>query len=582
VRTFLRLLGFLAPYRFRVALAVLLGVATVAGNVGLLSTAAYVISAAALVSYISLLTIPIYLVRFFSVSRAFSRYLERLVSHDVTFRLLGGVRSWFYACLVPLAPAFLEGHRSGDLLSRLVEDVEELENLYLRAVSPILVAAVVSGLAFATLYPFGPALALAVLAFLAAAGAGVPLLVWTLSRGLGRRQLELRGELYSRIVDGTQGVQDLLAFGREEKQRREIEALNHKLGRTERRMASIAGLQDSLGDLLTNLAMLTALVLAIPLVASGEVRGVYLAFLALVALGVFEAVTPLGTAFRTIGRTIAAGERLFEISDSEPAIRNPKSPLPVPEDFTLQLDNVSFRYTEEEEPFSLEDVSFALEPGRKVAVVGPSGSGKSTLADLILRFREPQRGEIRLGGRDLADCADGDVRRLVSAVPQRTHVFNDTLRNNLLLADPQAGDEALDLALEWARISGFVESLPEGLDTYVGEQGTRLSGGERQRLAVARALLKDAPLLVLDEPTANLDTVTERELLTCVWEAARDRAVLLITHRLVGMEEMDEILVLDAGRVLERGTHEQLRAGGGFYSRMLETQRELLVEPRAY
>ena len=357
MRTFFRLLGFLRPYRFRVALSVLLGVATVAGNVGLLSTAAYVISAAALVSYISLLTIPIYLVRFFSVSRSFSRYFERLVSHDVTFRLLGGVRSWFYARLVPLAPAFLESYRSGDLLSRLVEDVEELENLYLRAVSPILVAAVVSGLAFATLYPFGPALALAVLAFLAAAGAGVPLLVWTLSRGLGRRQLELRSELYSQIVDGTQGVQDLLAFGREDEQRHQIEALNRKLGRTERRMASIAGLQDSLGDLLTNLAMFTALVLAIPLVAAGEVRGVYLAFLALVALGVFEAATPLGTAFRTISRTIAAGERLFEVSNSEPTIRNPKRPLPVPEDFTLQLDNVTFRYREDE-PFSLEDVSF--------------------------------------------------------------------------------------------------------------------------------------------------------------------------------------------------------------------------------
>jgi len=580
VRTFFRLLGFLGPYRFRVALAVLLGVATVAGNVGLLSTAAYVISAAALVSYISLLTIPIYLVRFFSVSRAFSRYFERLVSHDVTFRLLGGVRSWFYARLVPLAPAFLEGYRSGDLLSRLVDDVEELDNLYLRAVSPFLVAAVVSGLSFATLYLFGPALALAVLAFLAVAGVGVPLLVWVLSRGHGRRQLQLRSELYSRIVDGTQGVQDLLAFGREEEQRQEIEALNRKLGRIERRQALIAGLQGSLGDLLTNLAMLTVLVLAIPLVATGEVRGVYLAFLALVALGVFEAATPLGTAFRTIGRTIAAGERLFEVSNSEPVIRNPKSPLPVPEDFTLQLDNVSFRYGEDES-FSLEDVSLALEPGRKVAVVGPSGSGKSTLAALILRLREPQRGEILLGGRNLADYADGDVRRLASVVPQRTHVFNDTLRNNLLLASPQAGDGALELALEWARISGFVESLPEGLNTYVGEQGTRLSGGERQRLAVARALLKDAPLLVLDEPTANLDTVTERELLASVWEAARDRAVLLITHRLVGMDKIDEILVLDAGRVLERGTHEQLRAAGGLYSRMLKTQRELLVEPRA-
>ena len=580
MRTIFRLLGLLGPYRFRVALAVLLGVATVAGNVGLLSTAAYVISAAAVVSYISLLTIPIYLVRFFSVSRSFSRYFERLVSHDLTFRLLGNLRSWFYVRLTPLAPALLEGYRSGDLLSRLVEDVEELENLYLRAVSPVLVAAVVWGLAFAVLYPFDPALAITVLVFLAAAGVGAPLLVWALSRGLGRRQLELRSELYSRIVEGTQGVQDLLAFGREEEQRRQIEVLNRKLARIERRQALISGLHDSSGDLLTNLAMLVALVLAIPLVAGGEVRGVYLAFLALVALGVFEAATPLGGAFQTIGRTTAAGERLFEVSDSEPTIRNPKSPLPVPEDFTLRFDNVSFRYGEGD-PFSLEDVSFALEPGRKVAVVGPSGSGKSTLANLILRFRDPQGGEIRLGGRSLSEYAQEDVRRLVSVVPQSTHVFNDTLRNNLLLADPEANDEALELALERARISSFIERLPDGLDTYVGEHGSRLSGGERRRLAVARALLKDAPLLVLDEPTANLDTVTELEVLASVWEAARDRAALLVTHRLVGMEEMHEILVMDAGRIVERGAHEQLLAAGGLYCRMLETQRELLVVPHA-
>jgi ATP-binding cassette subfamily C protein CydC len=580
VRTIFRLLGMLGPYRFRVALAVLLGVATVAGNVGLLSTAAYVISAAAVVSYISLLTIPIYLVRFFSVSRSFSRYFERLVSHDLTFRLLGNLRSWFYVRLTPLAPVLLEGYRSGDLLSRLVEDVEELENLYLRAVSPVLVAAVVWGLAFAVLYPFDPALAITVLVFLAAAGVGAPLLVWALSRGLGRRQLELRSELYSRIVEGTQGVQDLLAFGREEERGRQIEVLNRKLARIERRQALISGLHESSGDLLTNLAMLVALVLAIPLVAGGEVRGIYLAFLALVALGVFEAATPLGAAFQTIGRTTAAGERLFEVSDSEPTIRNPKSPLPVPEDFTLRFDNVSFRYGEGD-PFSLEDVSFALEPGRKVAVVGPSGSGKSTLANLILRFRDPQGGEIRLGGRSLSEYAQEDVRRLVSVVPQSTHVFNDTLRNNLLLADREANDEALGLALERARICSFIERLPDGLDTHVGEHGSRLSGGERRRLAVARALLKDAPLLLLDEPTANLDTVTELEVLASVWEAARDRAALLVTHRLVGMEEMHEILVMDAGRIVERGAHEQLLAAGGLYCRMLETQRELLVVPHA-
>ena len=580
MRTIFRLLGLLGPYRFRVALAVLLGVATVAGNVGLLSTAAYVISAAAVVSYISLLTIPIYLVRFFSVSRSFSRYFERLVSHDLTFRLLGNLRSWFYVRLTPLAPALLEGYRSGDLLSRLVEDVEELENLYLRAVSPVLVAAVVWGLAFAVLYPFDPALAITVLVFLAAAGVGAPLLVWALSRGLGRRQLELRSELYSRIVEGTQGVQDLLAFGRGEEQGRQIEVLNRKLARIERRQVLISGLHDSSGDLLTNLAMLVTLVLAIPLVAGGEVRGIYLAFLALVALGVFEAATPLGGAFQTIGRTTAAGERLFEVSDSEPMIRNPKSPLPVPEDFTLRFDNVSFRYGEGD-PFSLKDVSFALEPGRKVTVVGPSGSGKSTLANLILRFWDPQGGEIRLGGRSLSEYAQEDVRRLVSVVPQSTHVFNDTLRNNLLLADPEANDEALELALERARICSFFERLPDGLDTHVGEHGSRLSGGERRRLAVARALLKDAPLLLLDEPTANPDTVTELEVLASVWEAARDRAALLVTHRLVGMEEMHEILVMDAGRIVERGAHEQLLAAGGLYCRMLETQRELLVVPHA-
>ena len=579
MRTFLRLLGFLWPYRFRVALAVLLGVATVVGNVGLLSMAAYVISAAALVSYISLLTVPIFLVRFFSVSRSFSRYFERLVSHDVTFRLLGSLRSWFYARLAPLAPARLERYRSGDLLSRLVEDVEELENLYLRAVGPVLVAAVASGVAFFALYPFDPALALAVLAFVAAAGVGVPLLVWTLSRGLGRNGLELRSELYARIVDGTQGVQDLLAFGREAEQRREIGALNHRLGRIERRQALISGLRISLGDLLTNLAMLAALVLAIPLVATGEVRSVYLAFLAVVALGIFETVTPLGAAFGTIGRTTAAGERLFEISDSEPTMQNPKSNLPVPEDFILAFEKVAFRYGEDG-PFSLRDVSFTLEPGRKVAVVGPSGSGKSTLASLILRFRDPQGGAIRLGDRSLSEYAQEDVRRLISMVPQSTHVFNDTLRNNLLLADPKASEEALERALERARISDFVERLPEGLDTHVGEQGARLSGGERQRLAVARALLRDVPLLVLDEPTANLDTMIERELLVSVWETTRDRALLLITHRLVEMEEMDEILVMDAGRVVEQGTHEELTRSGGLYRRMLETQRELLAEPR--
>lgn len=579
MRTFLRLAGFLKGHWFRVALAVGLGVATVASNVGLLATAAYAISAAAIVPYISLLVIPIYLVRFFSVSRSFSRYAERLVSHDATFRLLTNLRTRFYGRLEPLAPALLLRYRSGDLLSRVVKDVEELENVYLRVISPAAVAVLISALTFSLLYAFDPALAFASLAFLAATGVGVPLLVGALTRGLGRRQLELRAELNARVVDGVQGARDLLAFGREEDQQGEISKLNAELGRVQRRMALVTGLHGSLSDLATSLAMVAALVLAVPLVAGGEIQGVYLAFLALVVLGSFEAVVPLGTAFQYLGHSLSAGERLFEISDAEPAVSDPEKPSPPPRDHALRFDRVSFRY-EPGGPPALEDVSFALEPGRRVAVVGPSGSGKSTISHLTLRFWDAQRGEVSLGGRNVRDYSQHDLRDSIGIVSQDTHLFNDTLRANLLLARPGASDEDLTHALSEARLTELIERLPEGLETPLGEHGLKLSGGERQRLSVARALLKDAPLLILDEPTANLDPITEREVLDAIYDGlARERATLIITHRLVRMEEMDEILVLEAGRVIERGTHAELVETGGAYKRMLEVQNGMLLVP---
>ena len=576
MRTSLRLVGFLKPHLPRVALAVLLGVATVASNVGLLATAAYVISAAALVSFLGALVIPIYLVRLFGVSRAGARYAERMVSHNLTFRLLADFRTWFYVRLEPLAPARLLRYRTGDLLSRIVQDVEELQNVYLRIVAPVAVASITTLLTFVLLYAFGPPLAFAALGSLLATGIGVPLLVRSLVRGLGRRQLELRGELNARIVDSVQGAQDLLAFGREEDQGRAIATLNRRLGLLQGRMAFITGLQDALSDMMMNLAMISMLVLAIPLVAGGEIRGVYLAFLALVVLGSFEAVQPLGTAFQFLGRSVGAGERLFEIVDAEPEVKDPEEPRPLPEDLSLVFDRVGFRYGPCD-PRVLEDVSFTLEPGRRVAVVGPSGAGKTTLAGLILRFRDPASGRILVGGHDVRDYAQEDLRGLIGLVAQDTHVFNETLRSNLLIARPGATDEELRRVIEQAQLSDLVEGLPDGLDTPLGEQGLRLSGGERQRLSIARTLLKDAPLLVLDEPTANLDPVTERGLLDAVYGLMRDRATLVITHRLVRMDEMDEILVLDAGRIVERGTHEQLEGRYGTYRRLLDVQRELLA-----
>jgi ABC-type multidrug transport system fused ATPase/permease subunit len=402
--------------------------------------------------------------------------------------------------------------------------------------------------------------------------------VRVLARGLGRRQLELRGELNARIVDDVGGVQDLLAFGREHEQQREVSELNRKLDQVQGRIAFITGLQNALGDLMMNLAMLAVLVLAIPLVARGEIQGVYLAFLALVILGSFEAVQPLGVAFQFLGRSVEAGRRLFEIVDAEPEVTEPAKPFSPPETHALEFDRVGFRY-EKDGPPVLEDVTFSLVPGRRVAVVGPSGAGKSTLVHLVLRFWDPMTGEVRLGGCDIRGYAQEDLRREFAVVSQNTHVFNDTLRGNLLIARPEAADEELELVLGQAQLSGLVRRLPEGLDSPLGEQGLSLSGGERQRLAVARALLKGASLLVLDEPTANLDPITEREMLDTTYELMRNRAALVVTHRLVRMEEMDEILVLDAGRIVERGTHVELVRAGGLYYQMLEVQKEVLLTP---
>ena len=571
-----RLLRFLGPHRWQVTLAVVLGVGTMASNVVLLSVAAYLVAASALQYGLSQLTLSMFLVQIFGISRAVSRYLERLVSHNVTFELLADLRTWLYGRLEPLSPARLLEYRSGDLLTRIVKDVEELENIYLRAFSPVIVAVAISALTFVALYVFDPGVAFVALGFLALAGVGVPLLVGALARRLGRRELELRAELNTQIVDGIQGVQDLLALGQTSEQQRKISDLSLMLGRVQKRMASITGLQNTLNDLTMNLAMWTVLILAIPLVNEGRIPAVYLAFLALAILASFEAVQPLGTAFQFLGRSLGAGERLFEIADAEPKVLDPAEPLPPPADHTLGFDRVGFRYREDE-PLVLDEISFRLEPGSRVAIVGPSGSGKSTLVSLVLRFWDPTAGEVRLGGHDLRGYTQEDLRSAVGVVAQDTHLFNETLRDNLLLARPDATDLEIEFALERAQLAEFVDQLPQGLDTPLGEQALRLSGGERQRLAIARALLKDAPVLILDEPTANLDPATEHQLLAEIYDLMPNRTTLVITHRLVHMERMDEILVLERGRIVERGTHRQLLENNGLYKQMVVVQHHILV-----
>ncbi len=579
MKTFLRLLSFLAPFRWLIALAILLGSAMIASNMLLLGMAAYLIAASALGPLMVTLTIPIYIVQFTSVSRSGSRYAERLTAHKVTFRLLAHLRTWVYRHLEPLAPTYLHTQRSGDILTRLVTDVDELQNIYLRIISPIVVAILISLLTFALFAIFSPVLAWVAFAFLVVTGFGVPLLTGLLSRGLGKQQLAIRASLNAHLVDGIQGVQDLLAYGQTEPHTKILTGLQKKLDRIAQRMAVIAALQQALNDLLMNLALWSLLILAIPLVVTKAIDAVYLAFLALIILASFEAVQPLGQVFQILGHSVAAGERLFNITDAVPTVQEPVSPLPLPENtkdgVNLKFDHVHFAYSGSERE-AVSDITFEVSPGKHIAIVGASGAGKSTLLNLIVRFWDPTSGTITLNGQTIQEYTLEDVRSLVSVVAQDTYLFNDTIRGNLLLARLEATEHELEQVLEQAQLSDMVRQLPQGLSTWIGEQGLRLSGGERQRLAIARALLKDAPLLILDEPTANVDPLTEQSLLVSLDTLMQGRTTLLITHRLVNMERMDVILVLDAGHIVERGTHNTLMQARGLYYEMVQVQEGIV------
>ena len=551
-----RLLSFLAPYWPWVALSVLLGFLTVGSSIGLMATSAWIIATAALHPSIAVLQVAIVGVRFFGIARGVFRYLERLASHQVTFRVLARLRVWFYAALEPLAPARLMQYRSGDLLSRIVADIGTLENFYIRAVAPPLVALLVAGLMWIFLGSFDPRLALAVIAMMLLAGVGVPLLSQILSRQPGSRVVTVRANLNAVLVDGIQGTADLVAFRAEAAQVSQVRALSDALGREQAQLAGIGGLNNALGSLLTSLAVVVVLALAIPLVTSGRIAGVSLAVLALATAASFEAVLPLPLASQFLESSLAAARRLFEVVDTDgiavqlaPAleseiIREQEASLSPSKPPSIEVSHLTLRYAADEPP-ALDDITFSVPAGGSAAIVGASGAGKSSFANALLRFWEPEAGEIRLDGCDLRDVAPEAVRRQIGVVAQQTHLFNMTIGDNLRLARPGATQAEIEAAARTAQIHDWIVSLGEGYATWVGEQGLRLSGGERQRLAIARALLKNAPVLILDEPTANLDTASERDLLAALAPLMVGRTTLIITHSLFGLERVDEILVLE-------------------------------------
>ncbi len=578
-----RLLSFLKGSWGLVALSVLLSTLTIGASVALIGTSAWLISTAALHVSVADLGVSVVGVRFFGISRGVFRYLERLVSHNVTFRLLARLRVWFYEKLERLAPARLMEYRSGDLLARVIGDVETLENFYVRVISPSLTAIFVGlGVAFFFSF-FYPPIALVLIVFFLILGLVLPLLAQATSRNAGRQLISQRADMQTQLVDGIQGIADILAFGRGQDRGLQISQTGALYGVTQKQMARISGIYSALNTLLTNLGLWLVLVLVIPQVTAGRINGVMIGTFALMTLASFEAVNPLPLAAQMWNASREAARRLFEVVDAEPAVREdiPYSSIGTRssniEYSNIEFSHLTFAYPTQTSP-ALQDVSFTVSPGKAIAVVGPSGAGKSTIASLLFRFWDYEAGEIHLGGKELRELNPDEVRKQIALVSQNSYFFNTSIRENLRLARRSISQEEMEAAAQAAHIHDFVMKLPQGYDTLIGEQGLRLSGGERQRLAIARALLKNAPVLVFDEPTANLDALTEKQVLATLFETMRGRTSLLITHRLLGLENMDEILVMDKGRIVERGRHAELLSQPGLYRRLYELQNQILYD----
>ncbi|MGW5273219.1 thiol reductant ABC exporter subunit CydD [Streptomyces sp. NPDC004044] len=564
--------------RGQLALALLLSSLALASAVGLMAVSGWLISRASEQPPVLYLMVAVTATRAFGLGRAVFRYAERLVSHDAVLKMLAELRVAVYRGLERITPAGLGRTRRGDLLSRLVADVDALQDYWLRWLLPagtaVVVGAAAAGFTGWLLPQAGVVLALGLLL----AGVGVPLVSGACARRAERQLAPARADLATRITDLLGGTAELTVAGALPARKERTREADTVLTRIASRAATATALGGGLSALICGLTVVAAALVALPAVHDGRLEGVELAVVVFTPLAAFEAVTGLPLAVQYRQRVKRSAERVYEVLDAPVPVHEPLTPAEAPvTPFPLEVRGVTARYAGASRD-ALDSVDLTLTAGRRIAVVGPSGSGKTTLAQVLLRFLDARAGTYRIGGVE-ASALDGDtVRRFVGLCAQDAHVFDSSIRENLRLARTVATDDELRAALDRARLLDWAEALPDGLDTLVGEHGARLSGGQRQRLALARALLADFPVLVLDEPAEHLDLATADALTADLLVATRGRTTVLITHRLAGLEAVDEVLVMDAGRIVQRGPYAALAAADGPLRRMLERERETVRE----
>lgn len=563
------LLPYLALYKrhfWLLLLGVILAIVTLLASIGLLTLSGWFLSASAVVGAAGLYSfnymLPAAGVRGAAITRTAGRYFERLVSHDATFRVLQHLRVTTFSKLLPLSPAGLSRFRQGELLNRVVADVDTLDHLYLRVISPLVGALVVIVVVTVGLSVLDVPLALMLGGIMLATLIILPPLFYRAGKPTGENLTQLRGQYRQQLTTWLQGQAELTIFGASQRYREQMENTELSWHDAQRRQSYLTAASQAVMLLIGAIAVLTMLWFAAGGVGDNTQPGALIALFVFCALAAFEALAPVTGAFQHLGQVIASAIRITQITDCPPEVQFPQTSAMAPTAVNVNLQDISFSYPEQPQK-ALDGISLSIAAGEHVAVLGRTGCGKSTLLQLLTRAWDPQHGEVLLNGVPLTQYGETALRASISMVPQRVHLFSATLRDNLLLAAPQATDEALADVLTRTGLEKLLDD--SGLNAWLGEGGRQLSGGELRRLAIARALLHDAPLVLLDEPTEGLDAATESQILELLEEVMQKKTVLMVTHRLRGLSRFDQIIVMDNGQIIEQGNHAALMAKQGRY-----------------
>jgi len=550
IRDIVRLLRVCRPYWGWLALGVFLSLISSLANVTLMAVSGWFITAMGLagvagasMNYFT----PAAIIRACAIVRTGGRYVEQLVTHDATFHVIAGLRRWLFDRLEPLAPAVLGTKRSGDVFARMRGDLDTLERLYLGTLVPLCVG-VLGGVIFVSVLAlYAPLLALVAGTLMLVTGLILPIIMRISTRGHEHEQIAAQAELRAELSAGLQGMGELLVYDNANMYEQRFETISARWMGAQKALNQSSVFASSLVLLAASLSMGFALYYALQLFEGGALAGADVAMLSFLTLAAFDVITPLPLAVQSLDGVAMAARRIFSLTDQAPPVADPAKPITIPDsfDFDIEFKNVTFAYSENALQPALDDVSFALAAGEKMALIGPTGAGKSTIVNLLCRFWPLQSGQVTIGGESIESFNAADLRQNFAVLPQRPYLFAASIADNLRLADPDASDEAMEEVCRAAGLHDFITAQPDGYDTFVGENGAQLSGGQIRRLALARALLKRAPCLILDEPGEGLDYDTEHDILQRVIGNLNGASLIMITHRKAGLEDMDKVVQFD-------------------------------------